>query len=56
MPALHLQNFSEWFFQFELYAPAIVVTIAAALLIACAIGAACSPCKEKDEFFHRQVF
>ena len=24
--------------------------------MACGIGAACSPCKEKDEVFHRQVF
>jgi hypothetical protein len=56
MAFLHLQDFSEWFFQFEAYAPAIMVTAAAALLFACGIGASCSPCKEKDEFFHRQVF
>ena len=34
----------------------ILVTIGAALLMACGIGAACSPCEEKDEVFHRQVF
>ncbi len=55
MVSLHLQNFSEWLFAFELYAPAIMVTAGAALLVVCGIGAACSPCEEKDEFFHQQV-
>ena len=56
MLGLNLHTFAQWFFAFESYVPAIVVTVGAALLFACAIGAACSPCKEKDEFFHRQVF
>jgi len=56
MLSLHLHTFARWFFQFESYGPAIMVTIGAALLLACGIGAACSPCKEKDEVFHRQVF
>jgi hypothetical protein len=56
MHSLHLHTFARWFFQFESYGPAILVTIGAALLMACGIGAACSPCKEKDEVFHRQVF
>jgi hypothetical protein len=55
MPFFHLHIFSEWFFLFESYAPAIVITAGAALLFACAIGAVCSPCEEKDEFFHRQA-
>jgi hypothetical protein len=56
MPSLNLHSLIRWFYEFEAYVPAIVVTIGAALLFACAIGASCSPCKEKDEFFHRQVF
>jgi hypothetical protein len=56
MLSLHLHTFARWFFQFESYGPAIMVTIGAALLLACGIGAACSPCEEKDEVFHRQVF
>jgi hypothetical protein len=56
MHSLHLHTFVRWFFQFESYGPAILVTVGAALLMACGIGAACSPCKEKDEVFHRQVF
>ena len=56
MHSLHLHTFARWFFQFESYGPAILVTIGAALLMACGIGAACSPCEEKDEVFHRQVF
>lgn len=56
MLSLHLQNFLQLLFEFELYGPAIVVTLGAALLFACGIGAVCSPCREKDEFFHRHVF
>jgi hypothetical protein len=56
MHSVHLHTFVRWFFQFESYGPAILVTVGAALLMACGIGAACSPCKEKDEVFHRQVF
>jgi hypothetical protein len=56
MHFLHFHNLAHWFFQFESYGPAVLVTIGAALLIACGIGATCSPCEEKDEVFHRQVF
>lgn len=56
MPSLNLHTLTQWFLDFESYVPAILVTVAAALLFACAIGATCSPCKEKDEVFHRQVF
>ena len=56
MLSLHVQSFLQWFLEFERYAAAIVVTVGAALLFACGIGAVCSPCREKDEFFHRQVF
>ena len=56
MHSVHFHTFARWFFQFESYGPAILVTVGAALLMACGIGAACSPCEEKDEVFHRQVF
>jgi hypothetical protein len=56
MHALHFHTLARWFFEFESYGPAIFVTVGAALLMACGIGASCSPCKEKDEVFHRQVF
>ena len=56
MHSLHFHDLAHWFMQFQSYGPAILVTIGAALLIACGIGAACSPCEEKDEVFHRQVF
>jgi hypothetical protein len=56
MHFLNFHNLAHWFIQFESYGPAILVTIGAALLIACGIGATCSPCEEKDEVFHRQVF
>jgi hypothetical protein len=52
----NFHTFAKWFFEFESYGPAILVTVGAALLMACGIGAACSPCEEKDEVFHRQVF
>jgi hypothetical protein len=56
MPSLNLHTLTQWFYDFEAYLPAIIITVGAALLFACAIGATCSPCKEKDEVFHRQVF
>jgi hypothetical protein len=56
MHFLNFHNLAHWLIQFESYGPAILVTIGAALLIACGIGATCSPCEEKDEVFHRQVF
>jgi hypothetical protein len=56
MHPLHFHTIAHWLLQFESYGPAIFITIGAALLMGCGIGATCSPCKEKDEVFHRQVF
>ena len=56
MHSLQFHELAHWFFEFESYGPAILVTIGAAFLIPSSIGAACSPCEEKDEVFHRQVF
>ena len=39
------------------YLPAILITLGIAALVACAVGCtACSPCEEKDELFHREVY
>jgi hypothetical protein len=27
-----------------------------AMLIGCAVGCVCSPCEEKDDLFHREVY
>ncbi len=32
-----------------------IITIGAALLVGCAASCACSPCREKDELFHKHV-
>jgi hypothetical protein len=38
------------------YLPAVLITLGVATLIGCAIGCICSPCEEKDDLFHREVF
>ena len=45
----------HWLYQFEAYLPAVIVTVGAALLLGCAVSAMCSPCREKDDLFHRHV-
>lgn len=45
---LHLSNLSS-------YLPAILVTLGIAVLIGCAVGCVCEPCKEKDDLFHHEV-
>jgi hypothetical protein len=47
---------AHWFSQLEAYLPAILVTVGAALLLGCGVSALCSPCREKDDIFHRHVF
>lgn len=44
----HLSNLSG-------YLPAILVTLGIAVLIGCAVGCICEPCKEKDDLFHHEV-
>jgi hypothetical protein len=46
---LHLSRLSN-------YLPAILVTIGVAVLIASAVGCVCTPCEEKDDLFHREVY
>ncbi|MGB7189390.1 MAG: hypothetical protein WBD10_04585 [Acidobacteriaceae bacterium] len=45
---LHLSKYSD-------YLPAILIFIAVAVLIGCAVGCVCEPCQEKDDLFHHEV-
>ena len=36
--------------------PAILIMIGVAVLVCSAVGCCCSPCKEKDDIFHREVY
>jgi len=38
------------------YLPAVLITSGLATLVGCAIGSFCSPCEEKDDLFHRDVY
>lgn len=42
--------------QLSSYLPAVLITLGVAALISCAVGCNASPCEEKDELFHREVF
>lgn len=37
------------------YLPAVLITLAVAVLIACAVGCMCEPCEENDDIFHQEV-
>lgn len=52
----HLSIIAHLLAQLEAYLPAILVTVGAALLLACGVSALCAPCREKDDIFHRHVF
>jgi hypothetical protein len=56
MPTTDFSIVAHWFSQIESYLPAILVTVGAALLLGCGVSALCSPCREKDDIFHRHVF
>lgn len=45
----------HWLYQLESFLPAVLITVGAALLLGCGVSALCSPCREKDQFFHKQV-
>lgn len=45
---VHLSNLSG-------YLPAILVTLAVAVLIGCAVSCVCEPCEENDDLFHPEV-
>lgn len=38
------------------YLPAILIMLGVATLVCCAVGCCCSPCEEKDDLFHREVY
>jgi hypothetical protein len=46
---------AHWLYQFESYLPAVIITVGAGLLFGCGVSALCSPCREKDDIFHRHV-
>lgn len=45
---VHLSHMSD-------YLPAVLITLAVAVLILCAVGCLCEPCEEKDDIFHHEV-
>ncbi|MGH9587377.1 MAG: hypothetical protein ACRD3F_10525 [Acidobacteriaceae bacterium] len=45
---VHLSNLSG-------FLPAILITLAVAVLIGCAVECLCEPCKEDDDLFHHEV-
>lgn len=56
MLSLKFHALMIWLHSLQAWAPAILITAGIALLICCAVGCANSPCEEKDELFHREVF
>ena len=53
---LHIEEAFRHLSNINSYLPAVVITVGAAVLVGCAASCVCSPCKEKDELFHRRVF
>lgn len=37
------------------YLPAVLITLAVAVLIGCAVGCVCEPREEQDDLFHHEV-
>jgi hypothetical protein len=56
MWSAHFAFLAHWLHQFEAFLPAAIITGGSALLVGCGVGCICSPCKEKDQLFHRQVY
>ena len=56
MGLMHMQDLLAHLSTLSSYLPAILITLGIALLIGCAVGCRCAPCKEKDEIFHRKVY
>ncbi len=53
---LHLHDLITHFSSLSPHLSEIVITIAAVLLVGSAASCVCSPCEEKDELFHREVY
>jgi|HubBroStandDraft_2_1064218.scaffolds.fasta_scaffold78562_1 hypothetical protein len=56
MGFLHMHELLAHLSAVSSYLPAVLITLGVATLIGCAIGCICSPCEEKDDLFHREVF
>ena len=53
---LKMHDLLKHFSQLSDFLPAILVTIGVALLIGCAVSCVSSPCEEKDNLFHKEVY
>lgn len=56
MGSLNMHELLAHWSQISSYLPAVLITLGIAVLIGCAIGCICSPCEEKDDLFHREVY
>ncbi len=55
MFSTYFASLAHLFYQLESYLPAAAIALGVALLLGCGVSAICSPCREKDSFFHKQV-
>ena len=51
----YFANLAHLLYLLESYLPAVAIALGVALLLGCGVSAVCSPCREKDSFFHKQV-
>lgn len=56
MRVLNMHDLLAHLSQLSSYLPAILITLGVAALISCAVGCHASPCEEKDDLFHREVY
>lgn len=56
MAFVNMRDLLQHISQLSSYLPAVIITLGLVILIGCAIGCTCGPCKEKDDLFHREVF
>ncbi len=56
MRVLNMHELLAHLSELSSYLPAILITLGVATLVACAVGCTSSPCEEKDDLFHREVY
>ena len=56
MGLLNLHDVLEHVSQLSSYLPAVLIMLGVATLVSCAVGCCSSPCEEKDDLFHREVY
>lgn len=56
MGPLNMRDILAHLSEISSYLPAVLITLGVAVLVGCAVGCVCSPCEEKDELFHREVY